>query len=130
MAKNSKKSKTAATNRITSAQPNGEAESSDRPAISEMSVGSKTPLAKAVTRAKSKPKRPGDCTRKAAGEKPRKAEARKKNAPAEATLSDDQIRLRAYFISEQRMRKGIAGDSGDDWLEARRQLEEEARARA
>ena len=50
-------------------------------------------------------------------------------APEAARLtepSDEEIRLRAYFISEWRMQNGIAGGSADDWLEARRQLKQEA----
>jgi hypothetical protein len=45
-------------------------------------------------------------------------------------ISDEEIRIRAYFISEQRLREGRPGDSGEDWLEARRQLQAEANSRA
>ena len=41
--------------------------------------------------------------------------------------SEDEIRLRAYFISERRRRFALAGDADSDWLEARRQLLAEAR---
>ena len=37
-------------------------------------------------------------------------------------VSDEAIRIRAYFISEQRKRLAIAGDANSDWIEARRQL--------
>ena len=37
-------------------------------------------------------------------------------------VSDEAIRTRAYFISEQRQRVGIPGDANSDWIEARRQL--------
>jgi len=37
-------------------------------------------------------------------------------------VSDEAIRIRAYFISEQRERVGIPGDANSDWIEARRQL--------
>jgi hypothetical protein len=60
---------------------------------------------------------------------------RKKNAPAQkanvampsaagttARPSDEEIRLRAYFISERRRRFALPGDADSDWLEARRQL--------
>jgi hypothetical protein len=60
---------------------------------------------------------------------------RKKSAPAQkdgATMppggettgrpSDEEIRLRAYFISERRRRFALQGDADSDWLEARRQL--------
>ena len=40
--------------------------------------------------------------------------------------TDEQVRLRAYFIAEQRAQKSIEGDHNSDWLEARRQLFEEA----
>jgi hypothetical protein len=45
---------------------------------------------------------------------------------ATAEPSDEQIRLRAYFISERRRRFALRGDSGSDWLEAKRQLLSEA----
>ena len=44
--------------------------------------------------------------------------------------SDDEIRLRAYFIAERRVQLGLDGDSTHDWIEARRQLIEEARKRS
>jgi hypothetical protein len=37
-------------------------------------------------------------------------------------VSDEGIRIRAYFIAEQRERVGIPGDANSDWIEARRQL--------
>ena len=37
-------------------------------------------------------------------------------------VGDEAIRIRAYFISEQRERVGIPGDANSDWIEARRQL--------
>jgi hypothetical protein len=37
-------------------------------------------------------------------------------------VSDEAIRIRAFFISEQRERVGIPGDANSDWIEARRQL--------
>jgi len=36
--------------------------------------------------------------------------------------SDQEIRLRAYFISERRRRFGLPGDADSDWLKAKRQL--------
>jgi hypothetical protein len=41
--------------------------------------------------------------------------------------SDDDVRLRAYFISERRRRLALPGDAESDWLEAKRQLLAEAR---
>ncbi len=39
-----------------------------------------------------------------------------------AEPSDDEIRMRAYFISERRRRFALPGDADSDWLEAKRQL--------
>ena len=50
-------------------------------------------------------------------------------APASSPLrepSDDEIRLRAYFLAERRHQLSLPGDSAHDWIEARRQLIEEA----
>jgi sRNA-binding protein len=41
--------------------------------------------------------------------------------------SDEEIRIRAYFIAERRIQLSLQGDSAHDWIEARRQLIEEAR---
>jgi hypothetical protein len=43
-------------------------------------------------------------------------------SPRPAEPSDDEIRTRAYFISERRHRLALPGDAGSDWLEAKRQL--------
>lgn len=43
-----------------------------------------------------------------------------------AEPSDEEIRIRAYFIAERRLQLSLAGDSEHDWIEARRQLIEEA----
>jgi hypothetical protein len=42
--------------------------------------------------------------------------------------SDEEIRIRAYFIAERRIQLSLQVDSDHDWIEARRQLIEEARA--
>src|SRR5215470_4910390 len=41
---------------------------------------------------------------------------------APAVPSEEQVRLRAYFISERRRRFALPGDAESDWLEAKRQL--------
>jgi hypothetical protein len=46
---------------------------------------------------------------------------------ASRNLSEDVIRLRAYFISERRRRFALSGDAESDWLEAKRQLLAEER---
>ncbi|HST30927.1 MAG TPA: hypothetical protein VLK27_08845 [Chthoniobacterales bacterium] len=53
-----------------------------------------------------------------------------KVAPAVAKAfnpTDEQIQMRAYFISERRRRFDLAGDANSDWLEAKRQLLSEVR---
>ena len=40
--------------------------------------------------------------------------------------TDEEIRLRAYFLAERRHKLSLPGDSNHDWIEARRQLIEEA----
>jgi hypothetical protein len=79
---------------------------------------------------KTPPARRTSTTRKTAGPAPKKtATARTGNVstmPPEAGtmagLSDEQIRIRAYFISERRRRFALPGDADSDWLEAKRQL--------
>jgi hypothetical protein len=60
--------------------------------------------------------------KKSAAKKPKASAA---NQPAEPT--DEEIRIRAYFIAERRHRLSLPGDSNHDWIEARRQLIEESR---
>lgn len=48
----------------------------------------------------------------------------KSAAPREPSL--DEIRVRAYFLSERRIELAQPADASADWLEARRQLLEEA----
>ncbi|HEY1581752.1 MAG TPA: hypothetical protein VGF73_01490 [Chthoniobacterales bacterium] len=74
-------------------------------------------------------RRPANARKPAAPRKPRATKPAASTAD-ESSISDDDIRMRAYFISERRQQKGLAGDSAHDWLEARRQLEEAARQRA
>ena len=64
----------------------------------------------------------------------KKASAKKGKSSAPATTDDSkiqdptiqQIQLRAYFIGERRVSLGIAGDSTSDWVQAERELREEA----
>ena len=43
--------------------------------------------------------------------------------------TDEEIRIRAYFISERRRRFALSGDANSDWLEAKRQLLSESARR-
>jgi len=62
--------------------------------------------------------------------KKKPASPKKPSAKAAAKIpvepTDDQIRLRAYFLAERRHKLSLPGDSNHDWVEARRQLIEES----
>jgi hypothetical protein len=58
----------------------------------------------------------GVTTRKAKSSMPPEAGA------TAAELSDEDIRIRAYFISERRRRFALPGNADSDWLEAKHQL--------
>jgi hypothetical protein len=74
---------------------------------------------------------PGSKLRKTAVQRKGRAnQSAKPSGKQGVSVSEDEIRLRAYFIAERRMREGLPGDSGHDWLEARRQLAAEAEIRA
>ena len=87
----------------------------------ETSASSKVKVAKA-SRA-----RRATTSRKSREPSARKSAATAKGSmPLEAAgvpdLSDEAVRLRAYFISERRRRFALPGDADSDWLEAKRQL--------
>jgi hypothetical protein len=70
---------------------------------------------------------------KKAAPKQKNVRANKPTAPRKASSStsihepsDEEIRIRAYFIAERRIELSLQGDSAHDWIEARRQLVEEA----
>ena len=48
-----------------------------------------------------------------------------KGSKKPASISSDDIALRAYFISEKRRAHGLPGDDRHDWIEAERQLRAE-----
>ncbi len=122
MAKSSKKSKqTTAPENLSSESSNGQSA-----AEAAQPVAAKKAAAKTSKGAKNAAKPRGTTVKRTAtGTRSPRA---KKTAPAAASSSvtDEQVRMRAYFISEWRIQNGIAGDSANDWLEARRQLQSEA----
>jgi hypothetical protein len=71
----------------------------------------------------------------AAAKKKKPATSPKSSAKPQATPAtksgpeptDDEIRIRAYFLAERRHKLALPGDSAHDWIEARRQLIEEAK---
>lgn len=74
------------------------------------------------------PRRTSTSTKKIkpSGKKSINKRSPKSRQPVPADLSgeptNEQIRLRAYFISERRHRLALPGDASSDWLEAKRQL--------
>ena len=82
------------------------------------------PKAKAAT---SKPKKKRAAPKKKQAPRAPSADSGETStAPQIVEPSDDEIRLRAYFIAERRHKLSLPGDSAHDWIEARRQLIEEA----
>ena len=86
-----------------------------------------TGTAAKITTAARRPKR------KKVAPKKQTVRARKPAAPQTAPSpgtrpepSDEEIRIRAYFIAERRLQLSLQGDSAHDWIEAKRQLIEEA----
>ncbi len=53
---------------------------------------------------------------------PAKKRAKAIESAPTAEPSDEEVRLRAYFISERRRESGLPGDARSDWLEAKQQL--------
>lgn len=49
-----------------------------------------------------------------------------KSAQTDAQINDEDIRVRAYLIGEQRRAQSLPGDESTDWFEAARQLREES----
>jgi hypothetical protein len=87
------------------------------------------------TEANTQPKKPRKAAPKTARKPVAKKTSTKKSAftkrvrsTSGAGPSDADIRIRAYFIAEQRARLSLPGDPSNDWLEARRQLMEEGAA--
>jgi hypothetical protein len=124
MAKSSKKvSDVAAPEKAPVALSDGlaEANGSSKPAKQPRAKAAPRKSRKTITKSTEKPS--GAVVAKSSSV--RKPKTPLKAAPKTA-FTDDDVRIRAYFISEHRTRHGIPGSSADDWLEARRQLEAEA----
>jgi hypothetical protein len=95
---------------------------------SEPTGGSATGTDLKTTGAAPKPQKKKTAPKKKISRPSQPATSEKKSAPAPSVRepSDEEIRIRAYFIAERRIQLSLAGDSAHDWVEARRQLIEEA----
>jgi hypothetical protein len=70
-----------------------------------------------------KPRRASTGSKKVAPSKKGAPKTRSSVAAAPmAGPTDEEIRIRAYFISERRRRFALPGDANSDWIEAKRQL--------
>ena len=84
--------------------------------LSEMKIKKTSPRGASTSR------KPGGPTRQKGSTTAKAKPSMPPEAGTMAGASDEQIRLRAYFISERRRRFALPGDTDSDWLEARRQL--------
>jgi Protein of unknown function (DUF2934) len=99
-------------------KPTKEENKETAPAISPESASE----ASSTGRVSAKTKKDGTAPTKRAPA-PKAAKPRKKAAPTSAKPpTDEEIRIRAYFIAERRHRLNLPGDTSSDWIEARRQL--------
>ena len=96
----------------------------DAPAPTPNGIAEPKPKAKAAA---SKPKKKSAAPKKKSAPRAPSADSGKTSTSPQITEpSDDEIRLRAYFLAERRIQLSLPGDSNHDWIEARRQLIEEA----
>jgi hypothetical protein len=127
MAKSSKKSKEATAQEGASTTPRMESSNGFVTAGSAKPADAKKAAAKSTGRAKSVGRNRSATPRKAsAGRKTGAKTLQQPPATGDVAITDEAIRIRAYLISQWRMQNGVPGDSAHDWLEARRQLQEES----
>ncbi len=96
----------------------------------DSAAGAPDDLATAKTKAKasssSNPKKKNTAPKKKVAPAPKRTASQKASSPAKVSgPSDEEIRIRAYFIAERRLQLSLPGDSAHDWIEAKRQLIEE-----
>jgi len=88
------------------------------PANADVSEGNGA-AAKPARRVPVKPKKAATAGAKRAT---KRSVSKKASAGATSQPTDEEIRIRAYFIAERRHRLALPGDAHSDWLEAKRQL--------
>ncbi|MDQ6622918.1 MAG: DUF2934 domain-containing protein [Verrucomicrobiota bacterium] len=115
-----KKTKTESTNEMPVTAPDVAVSPGTQPALAaKKSVAKKS--AKKATGRKIAPKKSGakKTTPQSSGAG---VAAVAKPAKESGEPSDEEIRLRAYFIAEHRARRSQHGDPSHDWIEARKEL--------
>jgi hypothetical protein len=112
-----KKTKPEQTNAVAQDEPLTSATAPADVAPEAKKPAAKKTAAKKATPAKAAAKKTSakKSTRKAAA----KTSARAKRG---AHPTDEEIRIRAYFIAERRMQMRLDGDPGNDWIQAREEL--------
>jgi hypothetical protein len=91
-------------------------------APAEVAPEPKKPAAKKAAAKKATSGRPA--AKKSSAKKSAKKASPKTSAPAKRAThpTDEEIRIRAYFIAERRMQMRMDGDPGNDWIQAREEL--------
>ena len=127
MAKSSKKSREGEPQEAKSDAPNVESSNGLATGEAAKPVVKKKAMAKSTGRPRSVGTNRNDMARKTPAKRKTHAKTGLQPTPAgHPAVTDEEIRIRAYLISEWRMQNGVSGDSARDWLEARRQLQEES----
>ena len=88
--------------------------------------GSAAASPKKKSRSAAKPKTKKPTAKKTPAEASRGPSKKASSAAPLREPTDEEIRIRAYFLAERRLQLSLPGDSAHDWIEARRQLIEEA----
>jgi len=81
-----------------------------------------TPNAESAIESEKNPRARSTSKKKKSSAKSAPAPRKKSAVSTRAEPTDEEIQLRAYFISERRHRLDLVGDASSDWSEARRQL--------
>jgi outer membrane biosynthesis protein TonB len=91
-------------------------------APAEVAPEPKKPAAKKTAAKKATPAKAA--AKKASAKKSTKKASAKTSAPAKRGMhpTDEEIRIRAYFIAERRLQMRMEGDPGNDWIQAREEL--------
>ena len=116
-----KKSKSEEANTAVPAEPVTSTAAAD-PAVEAKKSGVKKARGKKATAAKRTGAKAG--AKKTAAKKSSRRSATAKSAPGTGAVepTDDEIRIRAYFIAERRMQLSLDGDPANDWIQARQEL--------
>lgn len=111
-----KKSKTEQTNVVAPAEPVTDTAVSAEPTAEPKKTAAKKASKKAVSSKTS--------AKKASAKKPAKRSTAKTKpvAKTRAEPSEEDIRIRAYFIAERRAQLSLEGDPNNDWIQAREEL--------